>query len=196
VVQFLDPGDGPPAIMQGMAAQALGCLAANAEDAVTTVALGVIPLLVQFLKPVSPGPVSYAHATEDLPAHAAVSLWRLAAYSENAVTIASAGAIPLLVQLKSGSSFGMEGAAGALKALSALSENAVTTAAGAIPPLVHMSRSDAELTTPQKLLHSKHWRPSGGVAENRAAAAAKASADMVQAMERLGVDRPPDALSP
>jgi hypothetical protein len=90
LVQFLDPGDGPPAMMQGMAAETLGYVAVNAEDAITIAADGAIPLLVQLLKPGSPG---------DVPWSAAGALCNLAADSENAATIAAAGAIPPLAQL-------------------------------------------------------------------------------------------------
>jgi hypothetical protein len=88
LVQFLDPGDGPPALMQGMAAATLGRLSVHAEDAVTIAAAGAIPLLV----PLKPGPRAEVQ-------NAAFALWRLAANSENAVTIAAAGAIPPLAQL-------------------------------------------------------------------------------------------------
>jgi hypothetical protein len=57
ILQFLD---GPPAKMQGMAAQTLGWLAVNAEDAATIAAAGAIPLLVQLLKPGSPADVQSA----------------------------------------------------------------------------------------------------------------------------------------
>jgi hypothetical protein len=47
LVHFLDPGDGPPAMMQGYAAEALGRLAVSAGDAATIAASCAIPLLVQ-----------------------------------------------------------------------------------------------------------------------------------------------------
>jgi hypothetical protein len=91
LVQFLDPGDGPPAVMQGFAAATLGCLAAvNAEDSATIAASGAISLMVQLLKPGSPAGVQQS---------AISALWSLAANSDSAVTIATAGAIPPLAQL-------------------------------------------------------------------------------------------------
>jgi hypothetical protein len=91
LVQFLDPGDGPPAMMQGIAAGALNSLAANAEDAVAIASAGAIPLLAQLLKAGSPPDVQW---------NAIGALASLArANAENAVTIASAGAIPPLARL-------------------------------------------------------------------------------------------------
>jgi hypothetical protein len=90
LVQLLHPGDGPPAMMQGLAAHTLGCVAVNAADAITNAAAGAIPLLVHLLKPGSPADVQWS---------AAGSLADLAANSENAVTIATAGAIPPLAQM-------------------------------------------------------------------------------------------------
>jgi hypothetical protein len=66
----------------------------NAEDAVTIVDAGAVPLLVHLLGP---------GALSGVQAGAARALGILAANSENAVTIATAGAIPPLAQLlKSG----------------------------------------------------------------------------------------------
>jgi hypothetical protein len=133
---------------------------------------------------------------------AATTLGDLALNAEDAVTIASAGAIPLLVQLlKPGTRDGVQGrrstvgrAAGVLMLLAANSENAVTIAsAGAIPPLAQLSRSgpddDIKLVATRALEAIRN-----GIASNRAAvAAAKASATMVQEMDALGVDSPSDA---
>jgi hypothetical protein len=128
-------------MMQGMAAETLGSLAYDAEDAVTIASAGAIPLLVQLLKP---GPRA------DVRKVAAGALCNLAANSDNAASIATAGAIL---------------------------------------PLAQLARSDADDDT--KAVAAKALEAiRKGVAENRAAAAvaAKSSASMVQAMERLGVD--------
>jgi hypothetical protein len=121
------------------------------------------------------------------------TLGRIAANDKDAVAIASAGAIPLLVQLvKPGSPADVQhDAARTLTVLSANSDRAASIAtAGAIPPLAQLLRSDADdgikAVAAEALVAIRK-----GVAENRAAAgAAKASADVVQAMERLGVDNP------
>jgi hypothetical protein len=108
LVQLLDPGDGPPALMQGTAAQTLGYLAVNAEDAVTIVDAGAVPLLVQLLKPgprvdvqqVATGALAHLGTNAEVAQRSAVeALSGLAANAENAVTIASSGAIPPLAQL-------------------------------------------------------------------------------------------------
>jgi hypothetical protein len=145
LVQFLDPGDGPPAVMQGIAASTLGLLAVRSGDYAATIAsAGAIPLLVQLLKPGSPAGMRYS---------AALVLAKIASNAENAVTTASAGAIPPLAELlRSGADETKGVAAAALEAIR------------------------------------------NGISENRAvAAAAKASEDMAQAMEGLGVESPSDA---
>jgi hypothetical protein len=131
---------------------------------------------------------------------AAATLHYLAVNAEDAVTIASAGAIPLLVQLlKPGTRDDVQhNAAGALSRIAANSENAVTitiVTAGAIPLLAQLLRSGADNDTKAAAsLALEAIRR--GVAANRAAvAAAKASADVAHAMERLGVDSSSDALS-
>jgi hypothetical protein len=148
-VQFLDPGDGPPAHMHAMAVQTLANLAVYSKVyiAATIASAGAIPLLVQLLK-LKPG-------TRAAVLHnAALVLAKIASNAENAVTIASAGAIPALAQLL---------------------------------------RSDANDDTKDNAARALEFIREG-VAENRAAvAAAKASADMAQAMEGLGVDGPSDA---
>jgi hypothetical protein len=226
LVQFLDPGDGPPAGMQEMAAATLGRIAVSAEDAVTIAASGAIPPLVQLLKPLG---------SDRVRTTAAGALWDLAKFispdlaakADNAFTVDDAGAIPLLVQLlKPGSAnVGMQhNAAGALRVLSASSQNAVRIAsagaiplllkpgtradvqrnagalwrlaasaadsdnadtiatAGAIPPLAQLLRSGADDTT-KAVAAGTLEAISKGVAENRAAAAAaKDSADVMQAV--------------
>jgi hypothetical protein len=105
---------------------------------------------------------------------AAATLGRLSVHAEDAVTIAAAGAIPLLVPLKPGPRAEVQNAAFALWRLAANSENAVTIAsAGAIPPLAQLLRSDADdkTKTAASLALEAIRR---GVAANRAAAAAAA----------------------
>jgi hypothetical protein len=131
-------------MMQYWAAETLGYLAVNAEDAATITSAGAVPLLVQLLKP---GPRA------DVREAAADALCRLAANAETAVIISAAGAIPLLAHLlKPGSDDATKAAA--TRALDALRK---------------------------------------GVDVNRAAA--KASAGMVQAMEGLGVGSTSDVAS-
>jgi hypothetical protein len=158
LVQLLDPGDGPPAMMQGTAAAVLRNLAENSEDAAVTIAAaGAIPLLVQLLKPGS---------------------------GCRQESLMSSGELDVVIQTK---------AAGALYYLAANSENAVTiAAAGAIPPLARLSRSDADDVTKAAAAGALEAIRKG-IAENRAAvAAAKASADLGQEMDGLGVDGPSD----
>jgi hypothetical protein len=75
--------------------------------------------------------------------------------------------------------------------LAALSENAVAIASsGAIPPSAQLLKNDADDVTTSSAADALE-AISIGIAANRAAA--KTSADMVQATEGLGVDSPPDA---
>jgi vacuolar protein 8 len=200
LVQFLDPGDGPPALMQGMAADTLGSVAKNAEDAVTIVDAGAIPLLVQLLKPGSPGDVQGC-------AVRALGVLAASGNSETVAHIAANGAITLLVQfldpklqisIRNGTPERMQQCAAAAVAILALanSENAVTiAAAGAIPPLAQLSRIGAEDNTKAAAAHALEAIRRGIVANRAAVAAARASADTAQAMEGLGVDSPSDAQS-
>ncbi|KAG1669985.1 hypothetical protein FOA52_016246 [Chlamydomonas sp. UWO 241] len=130
---------------------------------------------------------------------------------ETAVMIAAAGAIPPLVKmLKLPSEYHgpadpvpvtsgqmQQTAAAALLVLARTAENAVAiVAAGAIPLLVQLSRSDADADTQAAAADALEAIRSG-VAKNRAAiAAAKASADIVHKMERLGVGNPSDVQTP
>jgi hypothetical protein len=182
LVQLMGPGS--PVMVQVYAVNVAMALAAIRENAAHIAAAGAIPLLVQFLDP-GDGPPAMMQGM------AAETLGRIAANAENAVTIASAGAIPLLVQLLKPGSEMQQNAAGALQILAAANaENAVTIAAGgAIPALAQLLRSDAgddAKTNATQALEAIR----SGIAKDRAA---KASADMVQAMKGLGVDSPSDA---
>jgi hypothetical protein len=121
---------------------------------------------------------------------AAATLSYIAVDAEDAATITSAGAIPLLVQLLKPSS-PADGVLHSVAALSVLSaKNAATiAAAGAIPLLVQLSRSGSDDV--QSVASRALEAIRNGCADNRAAA--KASAGVVQAMEGLGVDGPSGA---
>jgi hypothetical protein len=167
--------------MQEMAAETLGRIAANAEDAVTIAASGAIPLLVQLLKPGAP---------DEVQMNAAGTICKLASNSENAITIAASGAIPVLVQLLGpGSRADVQAnATAALGILCANSENAVIiAAAGAIPPLAQLlsDAGDAIKAVASHALEAMRR----GVAENRAAAA-KASADTAVTIATAGAIPP------
>jgi hypothetical protein len=85
-------------------------------------------------------------------------------------------------------------AAETLACLAAYSDNAVTIAtAGAIPPLAQLSRCDTDDVTKAVAADALEAIRKGVAANRAAAVAAKASSDVVQAMERLGVDSPSDA---
>jgi hypothetical protein len=195
LVQLLGPGS--PVMVQVYAVELTMALAVDTEIAARIAAEGAIPLLVQFLDP-GDGPPALMQGM------AAQTLGRIAANDKDASAIASAGAIPLLVLiLKHGSLVDVQQmpgrrapcwcAAWALTILAANSGNAVIiAAAGAIPPLAQLLRSDADDDTKMYATDALEAIRKG-VAGNRAAAgAAKASADVVQAMERLGVDSPSD----
>jgi hypothetical protein len=83
----------------------------------------------------------------------------------------------------------------AAQALGRIAQNAAdaVTIAAAGPSLAQLLRSDADDAT--KAIATRALDATRrGIAENRAAAAAaKASADVVRAMEGLGVDSPSDA---
>jgi hypothetical protein len=191
LVQLMGPGS--PVMVQCHAVSLTSILALNTEIAARIAAAGAIPLLVQFLDPGDGPPVR-------MQGMAAQALAGIAENGKDAITVASAGAIPLLVQLlKPGALTGVQRsapcwcAAWALCNLAANSDRAASIAtAGAILPLVQLSRSGADDAI-------KHIATDAleairkGVAENRAAAAAKGRADVVQAMEELGVGSPSDA---
>jgi hypothetical protein len=185
LVQLMGPGS--PVMVQVCAVQLTAFLADNTEIAARIAAAGAIPLLVQFLDP-GDGPPAIMQEIS------AQTLGFLAENDKDAVTVASAGAIPLLVQLLKPGSLSanvQHDASRTLTVLAANSDNAVTIAtAGAIPPLAQLLRSDADDVT-KALAADALEAIRKGVAANRAAAA-NASAAVVQDMDRLGVDGPSD----
>jgi hypothetical protein len=180
LVQLMAPSS--PVLLQVFAVRAIYALARHSGNAVIIAAAGAIPLLVQFLDPGDGPPAGMQYL-------AAATLRCLAMNAKDAATITSAGAVPLLVQLlKPGPRDDVPlGAADALCCLAANAETAVIiSAAGAIPLLVHLLKPGSDDATKAATRALEALRK--GVAVNRAVAAAKAaSADMVQAMEGLGV---------
>jgi hypothetical protein len=83
-----------------------------------------------------------------------------------------------------------------LQRLAAPSENAVTIVTAGAIPLLAQSRIGADDDTKAAATRALETIRSGIAANRAAAAAAKASADMVQAMKGLGVDSPPGAQTP
>jgi hypothetical protein len=123
------------------------------------------------------------------------TLWCLSHNSKNAVAISTAGAVPLLVQLlKPGFPSGVQlSAAETLGHIAfANAEDAITiAAAGAVSPLAQLMRRSDDETKYVAADALEYIRR--GIAKNRAAAAAaKASAAVVQEMDSLGVDGPSD----
>jgi hypothetical protein len=121
----------------------------------------------------------------------------LAVNAEDAATITSAGAVPLLVQLLKPGPQVPDVPLRAAHVLCRLAANAETAviiaAAGAIPLLAQLLKpgsDDATKAVATQALEALRK----GVAVNRAAVAAAkaASAEMVQAMEGLGVDSSSD----
>jgi hypothetical protein len=191
LVQLMAPSS--PVLLQVTAVSAIRALARHAGNAASFAAAGAIPLLVQFLDP-GDGPPAVMQGM------AAGALFFLAVNAEDAVMIAASdGAIPLLVQLlKPGPRDEVpRSAAYVLYILAANAETAVIiAAAGAIPLLVQLLKpgsDDATKAAATRALEALRK----GVAVNRAAVAAAkaASADMVQAMEGLGVGSSSDVPS-
>jgi hypothetical protein len=182
LVRLMAPSS--PVLVQVSAVSAISALARHAGNAAIIAAAGAIPLLVQFLDPGDGPPAVMQYL-------ASGTLGYLAVNAEDAATITSAGAVPLLVQLlKPGGDDDVPMfAADALGSLAATAETAVTiAAAGAIPLLAQLLKPGSDDATKAAATQALEALRKG-VAVNRAAVAAAkaASADLVQAMEGLGV---------
>jgi hypothetical protein len=183
MIQLMTPSS--PVMVQVSTVFALSALARHAGNAASIAAAGAIPLLVQFLDP-GDGPPAAMQGV------AAGTLHLLAVNAEDAATIAaSVGAIPLLVQLlKPGPGADVrEAAAHVLGSLAANAETAVLiSASGAIPLLAQLLKPGSDDVTKAAATLALEALKKGVAANRAAVAAAKAaSADMVQAIEGLGV---------